>query len=77
MLRFIRVICDRTAPPLRAEHAGASAANLQLRAWREDHPPAALGKHSASPALDQPQPKMANEPAAPTLEMHKLSHPSP
>jgi hypothetical protein len=44
VLRFIGV-----APPLRAGAPGRERIAM-LRAWREDHPPAALGKRSASPA---------------------------
>jgi hypothetical protein len=49
VLRFIAVVWDRTAPPLRAGACGS--AGRRTRAWREDHPPAALGKRSASPAI--------------------------
>jgi len=72
VLRFIGVICDRTAPPLRAGACGSAGREFaMLRAWREDHPPAALGKDSASPALDQPQPKwrMAFSAPRPTAQM--------
>ena len=45
MLRFIGVICDRTAPPLRAGACGSAGREFaMLRAWRGDHPPAALGR---------------------------------
>ena len=77
MLRFIGVICDRTAPPLRAGACGSAGREFaMLRSWREDHPPAALGKDSASPALDQPQPKWRMAFSAPTNSSNARASPS-
>ena len=57
------------------EHAGAPAANdfAMLRAWREDHPPAALGKRSASPATSTNRSQNGGWPSPPPDQQLKCA----
>jgi len=77
MLRFIGVICDRTAPPLRAGACGSAGREFAAKSLARGSPAGGAGKALGVAGTRPTAAKMANEPAAPTPEMNKLSHPSP